>query len=220
MNHVSCTLSLQCYQVLISQSSTRAVLSKPKSLLFSLSRDDMPKKLDLSHIEDPLLSLANSCSHGDASPISPADSHLSFEFPDSKPRLARATSNTPSLEPDVDSDTESLEELDESSQESHLVLHTKVYAIAEKYDIPALKQMAKRKFEMEMACYYDSPELADAIEDVYCSTIDSDRGLRDIVLQTFKCHPQLASTQDVFGVINDTPSLAFELFKLERGLPV
>ena len=73
---------------------------------------------------------------------------------------------------------------------------------------------------MEMACHYDSPEFAEAIEDVYCSTIDSDRGLRDIVLQTFKCHPQLANTQDVFTVIKDTPSLAFELFKLERGIPI
>ena len=82
----------------------------------------------------------------------------------------------------------------EESEESHLVLHTQVYALAEKYDIPSLKQLARSKFEMAMACFYDSPDFADAIEEVYCSTIDSDRGLRDIVLEAFKSHPQLAST--------------------------
>jgi hypothetical protein len=71
-----------------------------------------------------------------------------------------------------------------------------------------------------MACFYDSSEFADAIEEVYCSTIDSDRGLRDIVLQAFRAHPALATTQDVYTVIKDTPALALELYKVERGLPI
>lgn len=112
------------------------------------------------------------------------------------------------------------EELDDVFDDSHLLLHTKVYALAEKFDIPGLKDLAKSKFEMAMACHYDSPEFAEAIEEVYCSTVDSDRGLRDVVLQAFRSHPQLASTQDVFSVIKETPTLAFELFKIERGIPI
>lgn len=125
-------------------------------------------------------------------------------------------SSTPPLEADCTSDEDECEDSTES--ESHLLLHTQVYALAEKYDISALKQLARRKFEMSAACYYDAPELADAIEYVYTSTIDSDRGLRDVVLQLFKSHPQLANTQDVFGVIKGTPSLALDLWKVERGL--
>ncbi|KAG9983854.1 hypothetical protein KCU78_g21045, partial [Aureobasidium melanogenum] len=112
------------------------------------------------------------------------------------------------------------EDCEYETDESNLLTHTRVYALAEKYDIPALKALAKSKFEMAMACYYDSPEFADAIEEVYCSTIDSDRGLRDVVLQAFRSHPQLASTKDVFNVIKRTPTLAFELWKTERGIPV
>lgn len=93
-----------------------------------------------------------------------------------------------------------------------------MYALAEKYDIPALKTLAKRKFEVAVACYYDAPELAEAIERVYSSTIDSDRGLREVVLQLFKLHPQLANTQDIFAVIKETPTLAMDLWKVERGL--
>lgn len=125
---------------------------------------------------------------------------------------------------DSDSEESELSEEDEDCEleadESHLLLHTRVYALAEKFDIPGLKDLAKSKFEMAMACYYDSPDFAEAIEEVYCSTIDSDRGLRDIVLQAFRSHPQLASTQDVFSVIKHTPTLAFELFKIERGIPI
>lgn len=95
-----------------------------------------------------------------------------------------------------------------------------MYALAEKYDIPSLKELAQSKFEMAMACYYDSSEFADAIEEVYCSTIDTDRGLRDIVLQAFRAHPALATTQDVYAVIKETPALAMELYKIERGMPV
>jgi len=106
------------------------------------------------------------------------------------------------------------------TDESNLLTHSRVYALAEKYDIPPLKDLALEKFEMGMACYYDSPEFPDAIEEVYCSTIDTDRGLRDVVLQAFRNHPQLATTQDVFNVIKKTPSLAFDLWKVERGMPV
>lgn len=129
---------------------------------------------------------------------------------------------TPPLDADSESDEyESFDDEDEDTEaESHLLLHTRVYALAEKYDIPSLKPLAKKKFETAMACYYDSPEFANAIEEVYDSTVDSDRGLRDIVLQAFRMHPQLANTQDVYNVIKNTPALAFELFKLERGLPI
>ena len=108
----------------------------------------------------------------------------------------------------------------ESTDDSRLLVHTQVYAVAEKYDIQPLKDLACQKFEIAMACYYDSPELADAIEEVYNSTVDSDRGLRNIIIQAFRSHPSLANTGDVYEVISRTPTLAFELWKAERGLPI
>ena len=192
-------------------------------------------------IEDPLLAQAGYCvPEPEASDPTPPQSPISSQpdsaisintnvsFPSKKGKGPRSPikqrAGTPPLEESAygsDYESDSWDE-DEEEQEpdSHLLLHTRVYALAEKYDIPSLKQLAQRKFEMEMACYYDSPEFAEAIEEVYCSTVDNDRGLRDIVLQAFRCHPMLASTHDVYAVIKDTPSLAFELFKIERGLPV
>ena len=151
---------------------------------------------------------------------SPSEGRISFDFAEGKPQSPKTKPATPPLDSDSESDDDAIVEDEQPEEESHLVLHTRVYALAEKYDIPSLKQLAKSKFEMAMACFYDSSDFAEAIEEVYCSTIDSDRGLRDTVLEAFKSHPQLANTQDVYNVITETPSLAFDLFKVERGIPV
>ncbi|KAK5004462.1 hypothetical protein LTR28_008873 [Elasticomyces elasticus] len=188
------------------------------------ARRRIPKKLDLSQIEDPLVSQAAAVAPKSPLPP-PADRHDSFSsIFDKVPNDATKTrTRSPSLKSacsDSESDVDEAADDDYETDDSHLLLHTRVYALAEKYDIPSLKALARRKFEMAMACYYDSPEFADAIEEVYCSTIDPDRGLRDVVIQAFRSHPQLASTQDVFSVIKQTPTLAFELWKVERGIPV
>ena len=51
-------------------------------------------------------------------------------------------------------------------------------------------------------------------------TVDSDRGLRDLVIQTFRAHPDLALRNDVEEVVKATPSLAWELFRVGWGMPV
>lgn len=171
------------------------------------------QKIDFSQIEDPLLSQAG---YYDSQPSPPA---VGIDQPEKSPQSPlRNRADTPQhldqnesngVLPDSGNDTES---------ESHLVLHTQVYALGEKYDIPSLKQLARQKFEMAAACYYDAAELAEAIEVVYQSTIDTDRGLRDVVVQLFTMHPQLAHTQDMYAAIKDTPGLALDLWKVERGL--
>lgn len=200
--------------------------------LLSDARRRLPKKVDLSMVMDPLLSQAGYCAP--EAPMSPSmDSVISlntdmsqFKNKTKSPRTPRSPANgrqqASPYDSEANSDYESYDDEEEEvgEEESHLITHTRVYALAEKYDIPSLKDLAQSKFEMAMACYYDSSEFADAIEEVYCSTIDSDRGLRDVVLQAFRAHPALATTQDVYTVIKDTPSLALDLYKVERGLPI
>lgn len=190
-----------------------------------------PQKLDLSQIEDPLFAQAAACAP--PAPLTPPSEqaptqlrrHDSGSSTEHSPRGlktktgSRLNNAASASSSSSECDFESEEEEDYESDESHLLAHTRVYALAEKYDVPALKSLAKRKFEIAMACHYDSPEFADAIEEVYCSTIDSDRGLRSVVIQAIANHPALANTRDVYSVIKSTPALAFDLWKTERGLP-
>lgn len=89
-----------------------------------------------------------------------------------------------------------------------------------RYGIAGLKHLARAKFASQMAVHYTSEEFADAIQDVYDSTVDEDRGLRDIVIQTFREYPELVQRKDVEYAVKDTPSLAWELFRVGWGLPI
>jgi len=188
------------------------------------ARRKPPQKLDLSLVCDPLMAVAGFYTPDTpVSPVTPPkDGSESLDSSTKVPRSpTRRRAQTPPLIQDGESDDESYdEEEDLPEDQANLMIHARVYALAEKYDIPSLKHIAKQKLEMAMACNYDSPDLPLAIEEVYCSTIDTDRGLRDIVCEAFRCHPQLASTPDVRQAISELPSLALDLFKIERGIPV
>lgn len=213
--------------------------AEPPSTVFQHRAQDAqrqrPQKIDFSKIEDPLFAQAAACapptpstpSNDEQNPFSQHQRNSTSNVAgsprstnDSKAKNVGRLAHDASNSSDHSEDESCLDEEEYETDDSHLLTHTRVYALAEKYDIPSLKGLAKCKFEEACACWYDSPEFADAIEEVYCSTIDSDRGLRDVVLQAFRSHPQLASTQDVFAVIKRTSALAFELWKVERGIPI
>ncbi|KAF5594762.1 speckle-type POZ [Fusarium pseudocircinatum] len=66
----------------------------------------------------------------------------------------------------------------------NLRLFAKVYAIGEKYGIPGLKAIALSKFETLAKAYAQTEDFRLAAEEVYTSTIDQDRGMRDVVVKT------------------------------------
>jgi hypothetical protein len=83
-----------------------------------------------------------------------------------------------------------------------------------------LKDLARRKFEAQVAQHWDHAEFAEALEEVYCTTIDTDRGLRDVVLHTFRENPRLTMKVEIEAAVRDLAPLAFELYKVASGLPV
>ncbi|QIX02401.1 hypothetical protein AMS68_007918 [Peltaster fructicola] len=103
---------------------------------------------------------------------------------------------------------------------TNLVLHARVYALADKFDVFGLKTLVKMKFATAMTNCHACAELAEAIDEVYNSTADSDRGLRDIVIQAMRFQPHLTANEAIMAVIKRTAPLAFELWRVERGHPV
>lgn len=89
-----------------------------------------------------------------------------------------------------------------------------------RYGIQGLKTLAKNKFSTQMAYHWDSPEFPLAIQEAYETTVDSDRGLRDVIISTFRCYPELAQRRDVEVVVKETPGLAWDLFRVGWGLPL
>lgn len=185
------------------------------------------RKLDFSNISDPLLSQAGDNSYAAAAlPVTP-------ESPSKgKPRRRSSVRKRPRTPPPSSSYTppvtpgdyfsvqpRSGHEEDEEYLQSNAVLHAQMYALADKFGIESLKQLAKQKFESETKAYWNDEDFCEAIQEVYETTTDSDRGLRDIILDTFKTHPTLPYKQEVAAIIRDNP-LLYADFKRLNGIPI
>ncbi|KAH8656126.1 hypothetical protein BGZ60DRAFT_417837 [Tricladium varicosporioides] len=70
-----------------------------------------------------------------------------------------------------------------TTNEPSLLNNVLVYAIAEKYGITGLKEMAQAKFQSQAGSLLSAKEFPEIIRELYRSTPSSDRGLRDIVSQ-------------------------------------
>jgi hypothetical protein len=68
-----------------------------------------------------------------------------------------------------------------SAHQNHALIHAQMYAMGEKYLTPDLKSHAKSSFS-ESIRYISVASLCEVIKEVYASTPETDRGLRDIVL--------------------------------------
>lgn len=78
--------------------------------------------------------------------------------------------------------------------------------------------MAQRCFRIVSncgGCY--SKEFAQACEFVYTTTIDSDRGLRDVVVQALHEHPRAIDEEHIRSVMRLLPDLPYDLVLYGRG---
>ncbi|KAF2703829.1 hypothetical protein K504DRAFT_507740 [Pleomassaria siparia CBS 279.74] len=99
-------------------------------------------------------------------------------------------------------------------------LYRSPHCVSSVFGIPGLKSLARSKFAQQVELHMNSPEWPEACQEAYETTVDTDRGLRDIIVQTFRSNPDLTLRQDMEMVIRETPGLAFELFRMASGLPV
>jgi hypothetical protein len=183
-------------------------------------------KVDLSTCADPLLLQAESVSqHNAASAYMSGPKNVQHVCPrsvldPSQPENPVCESCRPpnALSAQVSSSCTLPVELGSSGQ-PFILSHVHVFRLAETYEIVPLKQLAQDKFENSISCSPVSSELPQAIEEVYCAVFDSERRLRNAILQAFERRPGLARLECVRQVIWRTPSFALDLFKIELGLP-
>jgi hypothetical protein len=96
------------------------------------------------------------------------------------------------------------------SLKTGLATHARMYALADKYQISGLKALAQRKFQKAALQHWNSEEFAPALRIVYTSTLEEDRGLRDVVISTIS-RDRLLEKPEVRAMVKDLPELAFGL---------
>ncbi|KAG5775231.1 hypothetical protein H9Q69_012679 [Fusarium xylarioides] len=87
---------------------------------------------------------------------------------------------------------------------ANLTLFAKVYALGEKYGIPGLKIVALSKFETLAKAYAHTKDFRIAAGEVYTSTIDQDRGMRDVVVKTVEDNVALLNDGAFEALVKNT----------------
>lgn len=95
-----------------------------------------------------------------------------------------------------------------------LSMHTRVYALAVKYGLKDLQNLAKEKMKQAVRGTWDREDFAKAIAVAFGATPHGDMGMRDIIMSSIlDCSASLVSDPVVEEAISAVDGLAFELFK-------
>jgi hypothetical protein len=95
-----------------------------------------------------------------------------------------------------------------------LLLHAKMYEIADKYEVDGLKELAQEKFAWACGVYWHSKYFAPAAHYAYSTTPDEDKGLREVVSKTLFEHMELLDKPEVEAVLSEFNNLAVGLLKM------
>ncbi|OIW22532.1 hypothetical protein CONLIGDRAFT_587322, partial [Coniochaeta ligniaria NRRL 30616] len=97
-------------------------------------------------------------------------------------------------------------------RDPNLIIHSNVYALGEQYAVEGLKAMALEKFIAEAKVHWATEDFLQAVEHVYSSTPEHDRGLRDVVRNTFYEHRrELMDRENVKPYLRDVQDFAYDV---------
>ncbi|PYI33038.1 POZ domain-containing protein [Aspergillus indologenus CBS 114.80] len=98
---------------------------------------------------------------------------------------------------------------------SPMLLNVKVYQVADKYQVPKLKDRAREKFKAIVETCWQMDDFPVAIEEAYKRTTKEDRSLRDILVRTSQEHiGELEASEDFRLVLEGTAGFAADLVQI------
>lgn len=96
-----------------------------------------------------------------------------------------------------------------------LTIHATMYSLGDKYEVERLCERAKEKFQSCLYDHWNSEDFIEAVQIVYSTTPDTNRGLRDVVVESFQTYfnvdlKQMPGAEEKLATIDD---LSFLLMK-------
>ena len=91
---------------------------------------------------------------------------------------------------------------------SQLLTHTKMYEIADKYEVIGLKALAKEKFSRSCKHFWNTSDFPIAAHHAFSTTPEDDKGLRDLVSSTIAKHMELAQAPEIRAMLMQFNGLA------------
>lgn len=104
--------------------------------------------------------------------------------------------------------------LEEDNKASAVLFDVQMYQMADKYDIPSLKNVCKEGFRYSASKDWNLRLFSLGITEVYSTTPRGDRALRDIVVEISAAHEyDLSKRVDFLEAIEATPAFAVDFVK-------
>ncbi|KAI9776086.1 MAG: hypothetical protein M1839_000599 [Geoglossum umbratile] len=104
---------------------------------------------------------------------------------------------------------------DDQGPVSPMLFNTRVYGVADKYDVSSLKTLAKEKFDKAIKTCWDMDDFTHVITETYSSTPSADRGLRNLVAKVARKHIKaLLERKEFRCVLEETISFAADVTQL------
>jgi len=100
---------------------------------------------------------------------------------------------------------------------AQLLNHSKMYAIADKYDVTGLKQLASKNFEFACTYLWNEDAFPVAIDHIFSATVPGDIGMRSIVIQTISKNMALVQKPAIQALITTYGDLAIGVLLKRMG---
>lgn len=88
-----------------------------------------------------------------------------------------------------------------------------MYAIGEQYGVVGLKKLSQEKFRCACLHFWNQSEFAVAAHSVFSTTVEEDKGLRDLVSKTISDHMELVNKPEIEALMTEYNSLTFGILK-------
>jgi hypothetical protein len=92
-----------------------------------------------------------------------------------------------------------------------LTFHSKVYTLAEKCWIDDLKDVAIQKFRVAASQDWNLYDFVSAAREVYTGTVDTDRGLKDVIVNTLCDRRGIMDDKVVKDLVKELHPLAYDM---------
>lgn len=94
-----------------------------------------------------------------------------------------------------------------------LLLHAKMYEIGDKYEVVGLKDLVMDKFKASCKHFWSTPSFAVAARHAFSTTVEDDKGLRDIVSATISEQLELVDNPEVGAILTEFNGLALGILR-------
>jgi hypothetical protein len=92
-----------------------------------------------------------------------------------------------------------------------------MYEVADKYNVPGLKELSKEKFRGACMKWWNEPKFGEAAHYAFSTTPENDEGLRKIVSEILVDHKELWTKAEIKTLMMEFNGLAYGILMAQQG---